>query len=115
MTWIKENQKDKDFPEAKAIIRQFPSDNAADIMPESSMQMPVTRAKGVLGIKGDLDKLPTDGREFLRFKNALNLLFQMLFGNTSANYLRLFDDSIIEYIFGFEVNLDPGFCFSDFS
>ncbi|HCE12568.1 MAG TPA: peptidase M16, partial [Enterococcus sp.] len=87
MTWIKENQKDKDFPEAKAIIRQFPAETVADIMPESSMQMPVTRAKGVLGIKGDLDKLPTDGRELLRFKNALNLLFQMLFGNTSANYL----------------------------
>jgi len=115
MTWIKENQKDKDFPEAKAIIRQFPSETAADIMPESSMQMPVTRAKGVLGIKGDLDKLPTDGRELLRFKNALNLLFQMLFGNTSANYLRLYDDSIIDDTFGFEVNLDRGFYFADFS
>ncbi len=115
MTWIKENQKDKDFPEAKAIIRQFPAETVADIMPESSMQMPVTRAKGVLGIKGDLDKLPTDGRELLRFKNALNLLFQMLFGNTSANYLRLYDDSIIDDTFGFEVNLDRGFYFADFS
>lgn len=115
MTWIKENQKDKDFPEAKAIIRQFPAETVADIMPESSMQMPVTRAKGVLGIKGDLDKLPTGGRELLRFKNALNLLFQMLFGNTSANYLRLYDDSIIDDTFGFEVNLDRGFYFADFS
>lgn len=115
MTWIKENQKDKDFPEAKAIIRQFPAETVVDIMPESSMQMPVTRAKGVLGIKGDLDKLPTDGRELLRFKNALNLLFQMLFGNTSANYLRLYDDSIIDDTFGFEVNLDRGFYFADFS
>ena len=77
--------------------------------------MPVTRAKGVLGIKGDLNKLPKSGRELLRFKNALNLFCQLVLGNTSANYLRLYDQGIIDDTFGFEVNLDRGFYFADFS
>ncbi|MBZ3641914.1 insulinase family protein [Enterococcus casseliflavus] len=115
MAWIRTNQAAKTFPETQAIIRQFPEETFADIQAESSLTMPVTRAKGVLGIKGDLNKLPKSGRELLRFKNALNLFCQLVLGNTSANYLRLYDQGIIDDTFGFEVNLDRGFYFADFS
>ena len=53
--------------------------------------------------------------ELLRYKQSLNLLFQLLLGNTSANYLRLYDQGIIDDTFGFEVSLDRSFYFADFS
>jgi predicted Zn-dependent peptidase len=115
MNWIKENQATKVFSEVKEIQRQFPEETIEEIIPESTMRMPVTRPKGVLGIKGNMEKRPTEGRELLRYKQSLNLLFQLLLGNTSANYLRLYDQGIIDDTFGFEVSLDRGFYFADFS
>ena len=56
-----------------------------------------------------MEKRPTEGRELLRYKQSLNLLFQLLLGNTSANYLRLYDQGIIDDTFGFEVSLDRSF------
>ena len=99
----------KNFSAAKEIKRQFPEETVQEIIPESIMRMPVTRPKGVLGIKGNMEKRPTEGRELLRYKQSLNLLFQLLLGNTSANYLRLYDQGIIDDTFGFEVSLDRSF------
>ena len=115
MNWIRENQAAKTFSAAKEIKRQFPEETVQEIIPESIMRMPVTRPKGVLGIKGNMEKRPTEGRELLRYKQSLNLLFQLLLGNTSANYLRLYDQGIIDDTFGFEVSLDRSFYFADFS
>ena len=115
MNWIRENQAEKTFSAAKEIKRQFPEETVQEIIPESIMRMPVTRPKGVLGIKGNMEKRPTEGRELLRYKQSLNLLFQLLLGNTSANYLRLYDQGIIDDTFGFEVSLDRSFYFADFS
>ncbi|WP_347083706.1 EF-P 5-aminopentanol modification-associated protein YfmH [Enterococcus gallinarum] len=115
MNWIRENQAEKTFSAAKEIKRQFPEETVQEITPESIMRMPVTRPKGVLGIKGNMEKRPTEGRELLRYKQSLNLLFQLLLGNTSANYLRLYDQGIIDDTFGFEVSLDRSFYFADFS
>lgn len=115
MNWIRENQAAKTFSAAKEIKRLFPEETVQEIIPESIMRMPVTRPKGVLGIKGNMEKRPTEGRELLRYKQSLNLLFQLLLGNTSANYLRLYDQGIIDDTFGFEVSLDRSFYFADFS
>ena len=115
MNWIRENQAEKTFSAAKESKRQFPEETVQEIIPESIMRMPVTRPKGVLGIKGNMEKRPTEGRELLRYKQSLNLLFQLLLGNTSANYLRLYDQGIIDDTFGFEVSLDRSFYFADFS
>ncbi|MDQ6112190.1 EF-P 5-aminopentanol modification-associated protein YfmH [Enterococcus gallinarum] len=115
MNWIRENQAAKTFSAVKEIKRQFPEETVQEIISESIMRMPVTRPKGVLGIKGNMEKRPTEGRELLRYKQSLNLLFQLLLGNTSANYLRLYDQGIIDDTFGFEVSLDRSFYFADFS
>ncbi len=58
--------------------------------------------------------LPADNRELLRFKTATSLLWQLLLGSTSKNYLRLYDAGIIDDTFGYEFNLDRTFCFADF-
>ncbi|NBA39851.1 peptidase M16 [Enterococcus hirae] len=113
MELIRTNQNAKDFQPAQKIKRYFP-DNNGDIIAKSSMRSAITRDKFVLGIKG-LDVLPAEGKELLRYKTALNLLFQLLLGNTSQNYLKMYNDGLIDDSFGFEFSLDREFHFADFS
>ncbi|MFV0558934.1 MAG: EF-P 5-aminopentanol modification-associated protein YfmH [Enterococcus sp.] len=115
MAWVKANQQTKTFTPIKEITRHFPKETLADIIPTSEISMPVTRVKAVLGVKGIQANLPIDGRQRLIYKTALSLLFQLLLGNTSANYLRLYNAGIVDDTFGYEVNVDRTFHFADFS
>lgn len=114
MAFIRENQAAKSFEKAVAIERRFPEETAEDVVPVSQLTMAVTRPKAVLGIKG-LDTLPTAGFDLLKYKTALNLFFQLLLGNTSSNYLRLYNSGVIDDSFDFEFSLDRSFHFADFS
>ncbi|EGO9935734.1 insulinase family protein [Enterococcus faecium] len=113
MKLIRENQVAKNFPPKQEIVRYFP-ENTKEIIKQSALEAAITRDKFVLGIKG-LDTLPQEGTELLRYKTAINLLFQMILGNTSRNYLAMYNQGIIDDSFGFEFSLDREFHFADFS
>lgn len=113
MKLIRENQEAKNFPPKQEIVRYFP-ENIKEIIKQSALEAAITRDKFVLGIKG-LDTLPQEGTELLRYKTAINLLFQMILGNTSRNYLAMYNQGIIDDSFGFEFSLDREFHFADFS
>ncbi|WP_165005200.1 MULTISPECIES: pitrilysin family protein [unclassified Enterococcus] len=113
MALIRENQEAKEFPPAQEVTRFFP-ENTNDIIAKDTLETAITREKFVLGIKG-LDELPEEGTELLRYKTAVNLLFQLILGNTSQNYLRLYNEGLIDDSFGFEFSLDREFHFADFS
>lgn len=113
MKLIQENQEAKNFPPKQEIVRYFP-ENTKEIIKQSALEAAITRDKFVLGIKG-LDTLPQEGTELLRYKTAINLLFQMILGNTSRNYLAMYNQGIIDDSFGFEFSLDREFHFADFS
>ena len=113
MKLIRENQEAKIFPPKQEIVRYFP-ENTKEIIKQSALEAAITRDKFVLGIKG-LDTLPQEGTELLRYKTAINLLFQMILGNTSRNYLAMYNQGIIDDSFGFEFSLDREFHFADFS
>ncbi|MDQ8566067.1 pitrilysin family protein [Enterococcus faecium] len=113
MKLIRENQEAKNFPPKQEIVRYFP-ENTKEIIKQSALEAAITRDKFVLGIKG-LDTLPQEGTELLRYKTAINLLFQMILGNTSRNYLAMYNQGIIDNSFGFEFSLDREFHFADFS
>lgn len=115
LTLIRNNQAAKSFAEIREIKRYFPEETAEDIVPFSTVQMPVNRTKVVVGIKGFQENLPKEEVDLLRFRTSLNLLFQLLIGNTSKNYLRLYNDGVIDDTFGFEFSLDRSFHFADFS
>ncbi|EGP4827479.1 EF-P 5-aminopentanol modification-associated protein YfmH [Enterococcus faecium] len=113
MKLIRENQEEKNFPPKQEIVRYFP-ENTKEIIKQSALEAAITRNKFVLGIKG-LETLPQEGTELLRYKTAINLLFQMILGNTSRNYLAMYNQGIIDDSFGFEFSLDREFHFADFS
>lgn len=113
MAIIRENQEKKEFPASSEIVRKFPEETRADLVKYSNISMPVSRAKGFLGLKGTAE-LPEDGLELLRYRTAISLLLQLLLGPTSNNYLEMYNDGLIDDSFMYEFNLDRGFHFADF-
>lgn len=113
MAFIRKNQAAKTFAKAKPIKRHFPKEKAADIVKESSVEMSINRPKVIVGLKG-LDEVPENGKELLKYKTTANLLFQLLFGNTSQNYLNLYNEGLLDDSFGYEFSLDRSFHFADF-
>ncbi|MGX7263588.1 EF-P 5-aminopentanol modification-associated protein YfmH [Enterococcus crotali] len=113
MAFIRNNQSAKEFAKAAPIRRHFPKETAADIIKESSIEMAISRSKVIVGLKG-LDEVPEDGKELLKYKTTANLLFQLLFGNTSQNYLSLYNEGLLDDSFGYEFSLDRSFHFADF-
>ncbi|MGC2933383.1 peptidase M16, partial [Enterococcus faecalis] len=83
----------------------FPEVTAADIVKESAIEMAVTRAKVLVGLKG-LDEVPTTGRVLMKYQVTVNLLLQLLFGNTSQNYFALYDEGLLDDSFSYDFNLD---------
>ncbi|MGG5342685.1 EF-P 5-aminopentanol modification-associated protein YfmH [Enterococcus sp. AZ192] len=113
MTFIRENQAEKTFAQAVPIRRHFPKETAEDILKESSIEMPISRSKVIVGLKG-LDEVPVEGKALLKYKLTANLLLQLLFGNTSQNYLTLYNEGLLDDSFGYEFSLDRSFHFADF-
>lgn len=113
MAFIRKNQSAKTFAEAEPIKRHFPKETATDIIKESSISMAISRSKVIVGLKG-LDEVPTDGKALLKYKTTANLLFQLLFGNTSQNYLTMYNEGLLDDSFGYEFSLDRSFHFADF-
>ncbi|WP_086348489.1 EF-P 5-aminopentanol modification-associated protein YfmH [Candidatus Enterococcus clewellii] len=113
MAFIRDNQGQKTFEQATPIQRHFPSETAAEIVRESSITMPVQRKKVLVGLKG-LDEVPEDGAALLKYKTAMSLFLQMLFGSTSQNYLNLYNAGLLDDSFSYEFSLDRSFHFADF-
>lgn len=113
MSFIRENQAQKEFAAPEPIQRQFPKETLEDIVKVSEQKMPVAMPKSIVGIKG-ISALPEDDKERLIFKLSVDLLLQLLVGNTSQNYLRLYNEGIIDDSFGYEFSLDRSFYFADF-
>lgn len=111
MDWIRKNQAKKEFPAASEIKRHFPEETVADIVPFASITMPVNRAKSIVGVKG-IGPAP-EGKAALAYKTTMDLLLTLLFGPTSANYLKLYDNGIIDDSFSYDFSLDRTFHFVD--
>ncbi|BDZ31371.1 pitrilysin family protein [Lactiplantibacillus sp. WILCCON 0030] len=115
LTWIKANQAAKQFPAFQPIETKIPATatDGHDIMPYRSIEMPVKRAKSVVGVKG-LTPIEA-GAPALKYRAGVNVLLEMLFGDTSKNYLRLYDQGIIDDTFGYDFELQNEFNFLTFS
>lgn len=115
LSWITENQAAKSFADFQPIERKIPAtaEDGHDIMPYRSIEMPVSRAKSIVGVKG-LTPIAA-GTEALKYRATVNVLLEMLFGDTSANYLHLYDQGVIDDTFGYDFELQSGFNFLTFS
>lgn len=113
MAFIRDNQAKKTFEAPEPIQRRFPQETPEEIIKLSEEKMPITMPKAIVGVKG-LAELPADDKQRLIFKISMDLLFQMLVGTTSQNYLRLYNEGLLDDSFGYEFSMDRSFYFADF-
>lgn len=109
MAWIRENQSAKTFADAEKIDRYFPEEDLKQIVAQGSFEMDVNRSKVILGIRGTKEH-PKD-LQALRFTIGMEFLLKLLFGETSGNYLKLYNDGLIDNSFSFDFSFDRSFDF----
>ena len=102
LDWIKTNQTAKTFLPAAPIKRIKPQ-VPATVIPRKTLKMPVERPKVTIGIRGLAD-LPV-GAAKLRYEDAISLGFALLFGETAPDFLRLYDQGVIDDSFGYNIEV----------
>lgn len=115
LSWIEENQAAKTFPPDQTPRRLFELNDptAHDVIPFRSLTMNIARPKVMVGLRG-IKKFDS-GRERLRYKLAVDLLLDVLFDDTSDNYLRLYNNEVLDDSFGYSFEMQRGFHFAYFS
>ncbi|KRK99404.1 Zn-dependent peptidase [Secundilactobacillus odoratitofui DSM 19909 = JCM 15043] len=105
LDWIEANQSAKQFAPATAIQRITPT-KTGQVTARKTLMTPIERPKVTIGLRG-MDDLPT-GLARLKYEDALSLGFTLLFGETSPEFLALYDRGVIDDSFGYNIELQRG-------
>ncbi|MBD7894929.1 insulinase family protein [Limosilactobacillus sp. Sa3CUN2] len=113
--WVTQNQSQRQFLPAIKPNRIFNLNDpsAHDVIPFRSLTMDVARPKVIVGLRGI--EMPEDGQERLRYKLAIDLLLDVLFDDTSDNYLRLYNNEVLDDSFAYNLEMQRDFYFAYFS
>lgn len=113
--WVENNQRQRQFAPAIKPERRFNLNDptAHDVIPFRTLTMDVARPKVIVGLRGI--EMPKDGKERLHYKLAVDLLLDVLFDDTSDNYLRLYNNEILDDSFAYNLEMQRDFYFAYFS
>ncbi|ADU30694.1 EF-P 5-aminopentanol modification-associated protein YfmH [Evansella cellulosilytica] len=110
LEFIKSNQDKKKFAEPEQIQRFFEAEGEEVFKKEVKIPMNVNTGKCLVGFK---DRSPLkQGRELLKHELSLQLLLEMMFGQSGENYQKLYDEGLIDDTFSFDYSGEYGFGFS---
>ena len=110
MKQIKENQAGKDFKELEKIERFFEAEPEEVHEKEKTIKMNVNTGKCLVGFK---DKRPDkQGKDLLKHELSVQLLLELMFGQSSENYQKLYKEELIDDSFSFDYSGEYGFGFS---
>lgn len=109
--WITANQASKTFAQPSEIVRSLPeeAEDGSDIIPYRSLEMAVARSKSMVGVKGLTDF--GTGQAALAAKIKMNLLLEVLFGDSSTQVQRLYEQGLLDDSFGYEYAIQRSFNF----
>lgn len=110
MTLVRQNQAAKEYVKADEIPRQYPEEPDYAVTKESVLEMEVTTPKVFLGIK-DVTK-DRQGEVLLKNEIAVDIIFDLIFGSSSAYYEEMLDKGYINDTFSYETNFESAFGFS---
>lgn len=105
MTLIRDNQNEKSFSKAEPIQRVYPEEDLTHFIPHQTIYLSVSKPKVLMGIRGtfgQVDRNQVNGVEIIKKRVAMSLLLDLLFGGTSTNYLRLYDEGLIDGSFNYD-------------
>lgn len=109
---IEANQAQKQFPALQEIKRpKLEVDSSgSDIIPYRMLELNVNRPKTMVGIKG-LDEVSTT-KAGLKYKLAVELLLYLLYSESAPEYLKLYQEGILDDSFGYEFTFERVFHFA---
>lgn len=110
LNFVKENQAAKSFEKAEEPVRFYPSEREDVYRKSTEIPMPVNMGKCLVGIK---EKNPhIQGEKLLSRELSVQILLELIFGQSSENYQRLYSTGLIDDSFSFDYTAESGFGFS---
>lgn len=110
MELVEKNQAGKDYKDKPPIQRFFDEEPAQPGKRKEVLNMPVQTPKCYMGYK---EKRPErEGKELLLRELSVNLLLEMMFGKSTKNYEKLYNEGLIDPSFSFDYTEEQGFGFS---
>jgi predicted Zn-dependent peptidase len=110
MKLVVENQNKKQYNDQPEIKRKFAEEPNGVAKKISKLPMNVQTSKCLVGIKAGDTNL--SGEEMLKHELSINLLLDLLFGKSSNNYQKLYEEGLIDETFSFDYTLEKGFGFA---
>jgi len=110
MDLIKQNQHSKPFKDQPPIERLFDDEPLTVHETLTKIPMNVQSSKCLVGIKAiDVNQ---KGEEMLKNELTINVLLDLLFGQSSENYQKLYDEGLIDETFSYDYTQESGFGFA---
>ncbi|HET7615753.1 MAG TPA: pitrilysin family protein, partial [Bacillales bacterium] len=107
---VKENQSRKNYQAQPPVDRRFEKEPKETARLKKVLEMPVQTPKCVIGYK---EQRPgRHGEQLLRHELAVNVLLDLIFGPSSENYEKLYDEGLIDETFSFDYTEESHFGFS---
>ncbi len=110
MKLIKQNQDSKQFESVSEVKRQFPEEPEHVAMKKNVIEMPVSVAKCMIGIKEQPDR--SSDEAFLKEELLTEMLLDYYFSKSGEYYQELYEADLIDNSFQFETNIERSFGFS---
>ncbi|WP_223588457.1 EF-P 5-aminopentanol modification-associated protein YfmH [Neobacillus bataviensis] len=110
MTQVRENQAKKEYKDMPEIKRKFDEEPSDAAEKKQVLQMNVQTSKCLVGIKAlHVDQ---SGNEMLKNELTMNVLLDLLFGKSSANFDQLYNEGLIDETFSYDYTQEQGFGFA---
>lgn len=106
---IEENQAQKEFPPLTSPQYQFDY-TKTDLLPYRMEERDIQQPKTIIGIKG-LDQVPA-GRAGLFYYFKIEILMQLLYSESTPQYLAMYNQGVIDDSFDYDFLLERGFHFA---
>lgn len=110
MDLVRDNQRKKTFPPKQEIQRKYPDEITEANEKKKSMKMNVQTPKCLVGIKA----LPNEGKsgeDLLKKELSVHVLLDLLFGKSSSNYEKLYNEGLIDDSFSYDFTKEKDFGF----
>lgn len=107
---VKENQSNKTFKDMQEIERIFEAEPTAVAKKKEILRMSVHTPKCLVGFKEKGQE--KQGKELLKHELSINVLLDLMLGQSSGNYEKLYNEGLIDDSFSFDYSAEKGFGFS---
>ncbi|WDF82006.1 pitrilysin family protein [Lacticaseibacillus pabuli] len=102
----KEAKRDTEYPgELESGVK--PDYELSSILPYRAMRLPISRPKGIVGLKGS-SEVP-DNMSGMKRTFALRLFLELIFGDSGSTFLDLYNRGVIDDSFYSEFNVGRGY------